>query len=62
MLPNKNILSLTLMIPSFNQTNTIEQTLMGILDHNNSGSLEVLVFDSISTDETHIFLICGKII
>ena len=49
---NKNIPSLTVVVPSFNQANTIEQTLTSILDHNNLEGLEVLVFDSMSTDET----------
>ena len=49
---NKNIPSLTVVVPSFNQANTIEQTLTSILDHNNPEGLEVLVFDSMSTDGT----------
>ena len=48
------------MVPSFNQADTIEQTLISILDRNNSEGLEVLVFDSISTDGIHIFSINEK--
>ncbi len=44
--------SLTVVIPSFNQAETIEQTLVSILEHNNLEGLEVLVFDSMSTDGT----------
>jgi glycosyltransferase involved in cell wall biosynthesis len=51
-LPAKGIPSLTVVIPSFNQAETIEQTLMSILDHNNIEGLEVLVFDSMSIDGT----------
>lgn len=51
-LPAKEIPSLTVVIPSFNQAETIEQTLMSILDHNNLEGLEVLVFDSMSVDGT----------
>jgi glycosyltransferase involved in cell wall biosynthesis len=50
--PVKKIPSLTVVIPSFNQAETIEQTLTSILDHNNLEGLEVLVFDSMSTDGT----------
>jgi len=50
--PTKKIPSLTVVIPSFNQAETIEQTLTSILDHNNLEGLEVLVFDSMSTDGT----------
>ena len=48
----EKIPSLTVVIPSFNQAETIEQTLTSILDHNNLEGLEVLVFDSMSTDGT----------
>jgi glycosyltransferase involved in cell wall biosynthesis len=48
----KEIPSLTVVIPSFNQAETIEQTLTSILGHNNLGGLEVLVFDSMSADGT----------
>jgi len=48
----KNIPSLTVVVPSFNQAHTLEQTLISILDHNNPKGLEVLVFDSMSTDGT----------
>ncbi len=51
-LPSPNTPSLTVVIPSFNQAETIEQTLTSILDHNNLEGLEVLVFDSTSTDRT----------
>ena len=51
-LSHQNIPSLTVVVPSFNQANTIEQTLTSILDHNNPEGLEVLVFDSKSTDGT----------
>ena len=47
-----NIPSLTVVVPSLNQAETIEQTLTSILDHNNPEGLEVLVFDSMSTDGT----------
>ena len=49
---NKIFPSLTVVVPSFNQANTLEQTLTSILDHNDPEGLEVLVFDSMSTDET----------
>ena len=49
---NKNIPSLTVVVPSFNQANTLAQTLTSILDHNNPEGLEVLVFDAMSTDGT----------
>ena len=48
----KNIPSLTVVVPSFNQAHTLEQTLISILAHNNPEGLEVLVFDSMSTDVT----------
>jgi glycosyltransferase involved in cell wall biosynthesis len=51
-LADKKISSLTVVIPSFNQAETIEQTLTSILDHNNLEGLEVLVFDSMSADGT----------
>ncbi|MEC7785730.1 MAG: glycosyltransferase, partial [Nitrospinota bacterium] len=44
--------SITVVVPSFNQANTLDQTLISIMDHNNSEGLEVLVFDSMSTDWT----------
>ena len=47
-----NIPSITVVVPSFNQANTLKQTLTSILDHNNSEGLEVLVFDAMSTDGT----------
>jgi len=47
-----NIPSLTVVVPSFNQANTLTQTLTSILDHNDSEGLEVLVFDAMSTDRT----------
>ena len=47
-----NIPSLTVVVPSFNQANTLTQTLTSILDHNNPEGLEVLVFDAMSTDGT----------
>jgi len=55
-IPLINIPSLTVVVPSFNQANTLEQTLISILDHNNSEGLEVLVFDSMSTDGTATIL------
>ena len=51
-LANQNMPSITVVVPSFNQANTLDQTLISIMDHNNSEGLEVLVFDSMSTDWT----------
>jgi glycosyltransferase involved in cell wall biosynthesis len=48
----KNIPSITVVVPTFNQAKTLDQTLTSIMDHNNSEGLEVLVFDSMSTDGT----------
>jgi len=50
--PSKAVPSLTVVVPSFNQAKTLEQTLTSILDHNIPEGLEVLVFDSMSTDGT----------
>ncbi|MBN4079933.1 glycosyltransferase [bacterium AH-315-C08] len=50
--PSQNTPSLSVVIPSFNQAETIEQTLTSILEHNNLEGLEVLVFDSMSIDGT----------
>ena len=44
--------TLTVVIPSFNQGDTLEQTLKSILDHNHLSGLEVLIFDAMSTDST----------
>jgi len=49
---SKVVPSLTVVVPSFNQAETIEHTLTSILDHNNLDGLEVLIFDSMSTDGT----------
>lgn len=44
--------TLTVVVPSYNQEDTIEQTLKSILEHNDPNGLEVLVFDSLSNDRT----------
>lgn len=51
-LAHQNIPSITVVVPSFNQAKTLDQTLTSIMDHNYSEGLEVLVFDSMSIDGT----------
>ncbi|QPJ65333.1 MAG: glycosyltransferase [Candidatus Nitrohelix vancouverensis] len=58
--PSPALPTLTVVVPSFNQGETIEQTLISICDHNAMDGVEVLVFDACSTDGTERVLDAWK--